>query len=172
MGTFEIDLHGRTWLEAKEEFIAFYNHVLEETGDTIGAQLSVIHGYGSTGEGGLLRKRLRGFLQRFADHLEFVPGEDLDGNPGHTVVAPLQQLPDKDGLLADEIWSYCERPRSRSKVIGRFRRNGAPKVIRAVRSLEKQGRLRRLSGRGQPLYEATRGHPGYPESESLPMAGP
>ena len=50
MGAFEIDLHRRTWLEAQEEFIAFYNHVLEETGDTSGAQLSVIHGYGSTGE--------------------------------------------------------------------------------------------------------------------------
>ena len=94
MGAFEIDLHGRTWLEAQEEFIAFYNHVLEGTGDTTGVQLSVIHGYGSTGEGGVLRKRLRGFLQRFADYLEFVPGEQLDGNPGHTVVAPLQQLPD------------------------------------------------------------------------------
>ncbi len=155
MGTSEIDLHGRTWLEAQEEFIAFYNHVLEESDGASGVQLSVIHGYGSTGEGGILRKRLRGFLERFADHLEFVPGEELDGNSGHTVVAPLQRLPDRDGLLADEIWSYCERPRSKSKVIGKFRRNGAPKVIQAVRSLEKQGRLRRLSGRGQVMYEAT-----------------
>ena len=156
MGTFEIDLHDRTWLEAREEFIAFYNHVLEEAGDSSGVQLSVIHGYGSTGEGGVLRKRLRGFLQRFDDRLEFVPGEHLDGNLGHTVVAPLQRLPDRDGLLADEIWSYCERPRSKSKVIGKFRRSGTPKVIQAVRSLEKQGRLRRLSGRGEVMYEATR----------------
>ena len=156
MGTSEIDLHGRTWLEAREEFIAFYNQVMEESSDSNGVQLSVIHGYGSTGEGGALRKRLRGFLQRFADRLEFVAEEDLDGNPGHTVVAPLQRLPDKDALLADEIWSYCERPRSKSKVVGKFRRNGTPKVIQAVRSLEKQGRLRRLSGRGEVMYEATR----------------
>ena len=155
MGTLEIDLHGRTWLEAQEEFISFYNQVLEESSDSNGAQLSVIHGYGSTGEGGILRKRLHGFLERFADRLEFVAGEDLDGNPGHTVVAPVQLLPDKVGLLADEIWSYCERPRSKSKVIGKFRRNGTPKVIQAIRSLEKQGRLRRLSGRHQVMYEAT-----------------
>ena len=62
MGTRELDLRGRTWSEAIKEFISFYNHALETTDDSHGVQLTIIHGYGSTGEGGAIRKRLRGFL--------------------------------------------------------------------------------------------------------------
>ena len=50
--------------------------------------LDVVHGYGSTGEGGVIRGRLRGFLERHNDCLEFRPGENVDGNQGHTIVIP------------------------------------------------------------------------------------
>ena len=154
MATFEIDLHGHTWLEAQEEFIKFYNGTLDRVDCATHVQLGVIHGYGSTGEGGVIRKRLRRFLQRFGDRLEFLKGEDLDGNRGLTIVTPIKRLPDRGGLLAEAIWEYCERPRSRSKVIGKFRKHGSPKVLQAVKSLEMEGRLTPRRKGAMKMYEA------------------
>ena len=153
MATRELDLHGRTWSEAKAEFIDFYNDALEQDDNVTGSQLTVIHGYGSTGEGGTLRKRLRGLLCRLGGRLEFTLGEDIDGNMGCTIITPLKPILE-DGLLKEEIWDYCQRPRVQSKITGRFRRHGHPKVMQAIRSLERQDRLTKLRRRGRILYES------------------
>lgn len=152
----EIDLHEKTWTEALPEFIAFYNEAVQRAGGGTPARLNVIHGYGSSGSGGVLRKRLRIFLQEQADHdrLEFTSGEYADSNPGHTLVQPLQQLPATHEMLAEEIWAYCERPRTLSKICGKFRRHGAPSVKAAIESLIRQRRLR-MAGKGsRKAYEA------------------
>ena len=81
----ELDCHGKTWAEALAEFIARYNGALQAgSGDT----LDIIHGYGSTGAGGTIRARLRAFLDRYPNRLEWQPGESVDGNQGHTLVRP------------------------------------------------------------------------------------
>ncbi len=134
-----IDFHGKTWAEALTEFLDVYNRTVQTQR---GSRLDVIHGYGSTGTGGALRARFRGFLEKQGQRLLFTPGERLDGNPGHTVVEPVQRLPDTGGLLAEQVWEYCQRPRSQSKITGRFRRHGDPQVMAAIRVLEGQGRLR------------------------------
>ena len=147
MGTFEIDLHGMTWRDSLEDFMRLYEDVIGETsvpGDTL---ITVVHGYGSTGEGGVLRTRLRNFLTRFEEYLEFTPGEQIDGNQGCTIVRPLRRLPDSTELLSEDVWSYCQTPKTRSKIASRFRRHGDPRVIEAIKSLERQGRLRRVHKR-------------------------
>ena len=154
MGHYEIDLHGLTWKESLRTFIEAYNDAFDNAGEPIGVQVRIIHGYGSTGEGGVLRSRLRSFCRRFGDYLEVTAGEEIDGNRGCTVVSPMRRLPDVQDLLAEQIQDYCKRPRSRSKVFGRFRRYGQPHVLQAIRSLEKQGRLRRHNKRGLVMYEA------------------
>ena len=155
MESLNIDLHGLTWPEAQEEFINLYNGALAEAGKNPCGQLHVVHGYGSGGEGGVLRDRIRGLLLRFDDRLEFTPGERLDGNPGITIVTPLKRLPDIGGLLEEEILNYCMRPRSPGKISGKLRRHGSPRIARAIKSLHKQGRLRRLEVRGRIMYEAS-----------------
>lgn len=142
-----IDLHGKTWPEALAEFLDSYNRLARMSGAS-GSSFEIVHGYGSTGTGGVLRRRLRAFLAKYPQCLEFKPGEDIDGNPGHTLVSPLQTLPDTGGVLAEHIWEYCDHPRTFSKIAGRFRRYGDPQVQQAVRSLQKQGRLR-LASRGR-----------------------
>ena len=154
MAANELDLHGRIWSEALKEFIAFYNQSLGRAVNPTGVQLSVIHGYGSTGAGGVVRQRLRSFLERHADRLEFIPGERLDGNQGYTLVKPMKRLPDVDDLLADAILEYCDRPRTRSKIMGKFRSHGQPRIIQAIRSLEKQGRLTAGTAAGPATYVA------------------
>ena len=155
MGTLDIDLHGRTWEEALTAFIDFYNSALEGAGDGSSVRLTVIHGYGSTGEDGILRNRLRGFLRRFDDRLEFTPGEESSMNPGITLVTALEQLPDKRGLLEEAILGYCERPRSLSKITGRSRRHGGPLVAQAIKSLQKEGHLKRVDKLGRTMYETS-----------------
>ena len=135
-----IDLHGKTWSEALAEFIDVYNRTARAA-----VTLDVVHGYGSTGVGGVLRKRFRTFLAKYPHCLRYEHGEDVDGNAGHTLVLPLARLPDTGGLLAEQVWEYCENPRTVSKISGRFRRHGDPQVQQAIRTLQKQGRLRLLS---------------------------
>ena len=137
------------------EFIGVYNEAVSSGEEPSGIEVTVIHGYGSTGEGGVLRDRLRGFLSRFGECLEFTPGEEIDGNQGCTIVKPASHLPDMNDLLAEQIFDYCERARSRSKAMGRFRRHGQPKVMEAIRSLEKQGRLEKRNRRGMVLTRHT-----------------
>ena len=136
-----------------EAFIDFYNNALRSSGGS-GVRLTVVHGYGSSGVGGVLRTRFRAFLQRHEARLEFTPGESVDGNPGQTVVAPFKPLPIAEELLAEQVWEYCERPKTMSKITGKFRRHGQPRVAEAVRLLETQRRLRTTVRGKARVYQA------------------
>ena len=145
-----LDLHGQTWSEALPAFIEAYNGALRRSA----GELEVVHGYGASGVGGVLRKRLRAFLRRHEDRLEFMFGEDVDGNAGVTLVVPREALPEAGDLLAEQVLEYCERPKTQGKIMGKFRRHGAPAVQRAMGMLEREGRLRAVSRRGVRVYEA------------------
>ena len=152
---YSIDFHGKTWADALPEFIALYNRALaEQQAGNGGVTLDVIHGYGATGVGGVLKRRIRGYLARHTERLEFRAGEDVDGNQGHTLVTPALPLPETAELLAEQILEYCETPRAQSKITGRFRRYGDPQTLQAIRSLERQGRLRADPGGKVKRYRA------------------
>jgi hypothetical protein len=148
-----LDLHGMTRNEAHDAFIDFYNGAVGRSGGKPG-RLEVVHGYGSSGTGGILRAWLRGFLERHTSSLEFQPGENVDGNPGHTIIAPLKLLPSTGEQLIEQVWAYCERPRAQSKILGKFRRHGETEVLRAINALEKQQRLRLMHRGALRLYQA------------------
>ena len=147
-----IDLHGRTWSESLVELIDAYNRTLSS--GSLSETLDIVHGYGSSGAGGTMRVRVRSFLATHAHRLEYVTGEDADANPGHTVVLPIEPLPEVGDLLAEEVLEYCETPRTQSKIAGKFRRHGDPRVMQAIRTLEKQGRLRTVAKGRNKAYEA------------------
>jgi len=148
-----LDLHGLTWAEAEASFIEFYNQTIRQAGKDA-VRLDVVHGYGSTGTGGVLGIRLRKFLGRNESRLDFQTGEKVDGNPGHTVVVPLKPLPYLREQLSQDIWDFCDRPRSQSKIIGKFRRHGEPVVLSTIKTLEKQKRLRPSNQGAHKLYQA------------------
>ena len=147
-----IDLHGMTWSEGLTELIAMYNRTLAAGSSS--EILDVVHGYGSSGTGGSMRSRVRSLLAAHGDRLEFKPGEESDGNPGHTLVVPIRPLPEVADLLAEQVLEYCETARTQSKITGKFRRYGDPRVIQAIRSLERQGRLRAVTRGRNKAYEA------------------
>lgn len=150
-----IDLHEMTWHEALPEFIAFYNEALQRAAGSPAGSLNVIHGYGSTGAGGVLRKRLRLFLKEHESQgrLEFTPGEYVDANLGHTLVQPIQPLPVAHEMLADEILAYCANPRTLSKICGKFRRHSEPAVKAAVESLIRSRRLQAVGKGSRKMYK-------------------
>lgn len=145
----ELDVHGLTWVEALAAFKEAYASVLQQPAGA-GRAVAVIHGYGSTTEGrSVIKQRLRGYLARQGARLEYTPGEDLDGNPGHTLVTAVRPLPDDAEELEERILDYCQQPRPLQSIAGEFRRYGAPKVQQAVKALQAQPPLLRKFSKGR-----------------------
>src|ERR1035437_7948549 len=83
--TRSIDLHNFTVAEALREFVRFYNACVKSG---YRGRLEVIHGYGSTGAGGVIREELRKYLKAHSGTFgEFLAGESLR-NPGVTILYP------------------------------------------------------------------------------------
>ncbi len=118
--------------------------------------IEVIHGYGSSGEGGIIRTRLRAYLKANAAHLDFRTGEQIDGNPGYTLVYPRHPLPDEKNSLQEEILRYCTTPRSEEKIAGKFRRYGEPAVKDSLKLLQQQGSLTALYKGGYKCYQVSK----------------
>jgi dsDNA-specific endonuclease/ATPase MutS2 len=84
-----IDLHERTVAGAIREFVRFYNSCVRSG---YRGRLEVIHGYGSSGSGGVIREELRKFLKAHEETFgEFLSGESLR-NPGVTILYPRETL--------------------------------------------------------------------------------
>ncbi|NSW52689.1 MAG: Smr/MutS family protein [Anaerolineae bacterium] len=146
----KIDLHGMTVKEALDTFTAYYNAQLARNDRS---EIEVVHGYGSSGEGGEIRKRLRRLLEGHPARVEFRAAERFSTNPGATYVKPILPLPTAADQLQSEILAYCENARTESKVIGKFRRYGDKQVKDALQSLVKEGLLRRFPKGAYIHYE-------------------
>ena len=137
-----LDLHGCSVPEALELFASHYNARLER-GDR--SPFHVVHGWGSTGEGGTIRTAV---LRMLESNREYLLHEADPFNPGRTLVKPRLRLPSGAGIIAGEILAFCEGGKTESKVLGRFRRHGDMNVKQTLRKLVKEGRLtRRTRGR-------------------------
>lgn len=147
----KLDLHHHTVREAIAAFVRFYNAQFTQSQP---AEFEVVHGYGSSGEGGKIRKRLRRFLEAQGNKLRMRKGEHVSGNPGVTYVTPLQPLPSGSDQLENEILAYCETARSEAKIIGKFRKEGQPKIKQTLKRMVKAGTLRRFYKGAYPHYQA------------------
>jgi hypothetical protein len=145
----EVDLHDHTWDEAVRVFVDFYNQHMR-TGSR--APLRVIHGYGSTGREGTIRRKLRSFLGEAAASLDWKPGEDLEGNAGVTIVYPRKILPAPADQLAREILAFCSIPRTESKIAVKFRTYGPREIKEAIRSLVRQGQMKEIIKASRQTY--------------------
>ena len=148
----KIDLHGYKVKEALEAFTAFYNDQLAR-GDR--SEIEVVHGYGSSGEGGEIRKRLHARLERHRKQLSYVPGERRSPyNPGVTFVKPLDPLPGAEDALQQDILIYCQQARTESKILNKFRSAGDRQVKEALQSLLKADLLERVQIKSYPAYQS------------------
>ena len=145
----ELDLHGRTSDEALRVFVQVYNqHVRRGSRES----LRVIHGYGSTGEGGKIRRKIRAFLETADANLEWKCGEDVEGNPGLTIVYPGQALPSLENELASKMLHFCSIPRTESKIAAEFRKYSPREIKLVIRTLVRQGRIQEVLKGGRQTY--------------------
>ncbi|MGC9158546.1 MAG: Smr/MutS family protein [Terracidiphilus sp.] len=130
-----IDLHNHTVPEALGEFARFYNDCVRSG---YRGRIEVIHGYGSTGAGGAIRRELRRYL---AAHVEtfgqFLPGDSL-GNPGITIIYPQKLLPSAPNgpsgapLLnpaQEAIRRFCDEAKSRERILAKLRGRFGDRVL-------------------------------------------
>jgi len=103
-----IDLHGLTVDEALAAFVEHYNSRVRSGR---GGCIKVVHGYGSSGEGGVIRGRLLRLLASHADKLRYEDGQQY-GNPGWTLVYPGELLPGRQDTLDHRILGLCQEPKS------------------------------------------------------------
>ena len=146
----DLDLHGFTTAEAIEQFVQYYNVRVDN--NQYGCW-KVIHGYGSSGEGGAIRIKLRAFLDQHLDKLQYEAGDDY-GDPGWTWVYPKFRLPDQRERMATAILRYCSEGKTEEKILREFGKMGEVLVKRAIRSLAKQGKLKVMNKASKVLYQA------------------
>lgn len=147
----EVDLHDLTTDEALRVFVEFYN---KRTRGASRDPFRVIHGYGSSGEGGKIRRKLRAFLESAAECLDWRSGEDFEGNSGVTIVFPRTVLPSIEDQLAADIVKFCATPRTESKIAGEFRKHGPREIKQAIRGLVRQGQIKEVVKGGTTTYTA------------------
>lgn len=148
----EIDLHGFLVADAIDTFVAYYNDRVHG-GDY--SRILVIHGYGSTGEGGKIRVRLRSFLESHQDFLSFEFGEHIGGgNLGNTFVFPRRALPSPIDALSKEILEYCRVPKTKSKIAGKFHLAGEAGIQACLQRLERKKLLAVTYKGSHKLYQA------------------
>ena len=104
----EIDLHGYTAIEAIEIFVNYYNRNFSSGNKS---SISVIHGYGSSGVGGVIKSSFQKFLLSNSDYFSFQ-----------------RKLPSDANLLTSEMIEFCSNGKTESKILGKFRRYGDLKV--------------------------------------------
>ena len=144
----KLDLHGLTVGAAIERFVNDYNARVKC------GQLGcweVIHGYGSSGEGGVIRSKLRALLEQHRDKLKYEAGDQY-GNPGWTWVYPKTKLPNHQEQLATSIRDFCSTPKSEEKILHEFAKENGLKVKEAIRIQMKLGLLKTLNKNGRSHY--------------------
>jgi hypothetical protein len=148
--TDDLDLHGFTVAESIELFVQQYNCRVDDNQYDC---WKVIHGYGSTGEGGVIRVKLRAFLDEHLDKLRYEAGDDY-GDPGWTFVYAKVHLPDQRERMAAAILSFCSEGKSEEKILREFAKLGEVQVKQAVHSLARQGKLKTVNKGTKVLYRA------------------
>jgi len=131
-----IDLHELNSLNAIEQFIKYYN---ERVKKKLYGEIEIIHGYGSTGQGGVIKRKLHKLFNDNLKKLSYKPGEDFSLNPGITMVKPKLLLPEASNILFNEILDFAsDNPKSLEKITGKFRKYSTPVVTDAIKALVKK----------------------------------
>lgn len=91
MADAKIDLHGLREREALSKFVRDYNsYVRSGRRDPI----QIVHGYGSSGHGGVIQRAIRTYISANLDRFDGVVDGNLLANPGVTLVYPKRLLPE------------------------------------------------------------------------------
>lgn len=141
-----IDLHG---LSPSAAVAQVAREIRQRTTHGQRGKLMIVHGYGSSGRGGVLRDHVRRWLTE--QGIDFLRGELAGRNPGVTTVlldsagrtaSPAAVPPAAADDLPAAILALCAVPQPMDKLAGKLRRHGDVVVRHAIDRLVKSGALR------------------------------
>ena len=133
----EVDLHGLTVQEGLATLVQKYNSFVSSSP----CELRVIHGYGSGGSGGVLKRKVRAFL-RSAGVSFFTERDEIRCNLGQTLVIVGSEKIHVAQGLEQNILDFCAVPKTKEKIFSKFHKSGVDVVQTAFSSLVKSGLLR------------------------------
>lgn len=132
----EIDLHDKNVNEAINYFMQKYN---EHLSNGFKSQITVIHGYGSSGVGGKIKNRFKELSEAYRGYFKV----SYTSNLGITLVQPKKPLPVSNFLFEKELLEFCsETPKSISKIQNKFFKNhDNSEIKKTINNLIKKGAL-------------------------------
>ncbi len=136
-----IDLHNMNYYEAIRHFVRRYNELLKSGRIEV---IEVVHGYGASGKGGVIKRKLQAYLKEHRDYLDFEFNSSSKGiNQGCTLVLPKRILPELKDILENDILDFCSNtPKTMEKITGYlYKKYEEKKIKETVRSLTKKGEL-------------------------------
>lgn len=145
-----VDLHGFTVDDAIREFVRRCNTLFKGgyRGDIV-----VVHGYGSSGQGGAIKERLKGFLSRHADFFD-APAWNT-GNPGATMLRQLKLLPAaKAGGMHQQILDFLVSAKTEPKILARFHSRPMKEIRAILQELRRDGLIAETQRNGQKAWLA------------------
>lgn len=142
-----IDLHHMNRNEAIRFFIDKYNEAVRSGRK----EITVIHGYGSSGRGGVIKKELLNFFDLHSSYLSYT----VDSNPGATLVFPTRIINELEDLISIEVLEFCNRsPKSMEKIKGNFFKKYTNQEINScVKKLIKKGYLNATLKKNGEVYQ-------------------
>ncbi len=143
-----IDLHHMNRNEAIRFFIDKYNEIL---GKGHRGEIEVIHGYGSSGKGGIIKKEFKEFLLKHKDYLDY----EVDVNPGMTRVYPKKKINDVLDIISQDILEFCTgTPRSLDKIKNNFfKKYRVQEINSCVKRLVKKGELEKILKKNGDVFK-------------------
>jgi len=147
-----IDLHGLTVDEAMARFIQFYNDCIKHGYQ---GRIEVVHGYGSSGQGGAILRVLRAYLDENSTKFDNILHGDVIGNPGITVLIPKDSLAEPETPVCESIRRFCKTPKSEQRILAKLRGRFGDRLIREeIREMMNRGQLRIVRSGNKLSYES------------------
>ncbi len=132
----EVDLHGLTVQEGLATLVQKYNSLVGSPH----CELVVVHGYGSGGSDGILKRKVRAFLKSVGVKF-FTEKDGVRCNLGQTLVVVGSEKISVAQGLEQKILDFCENPKTKEKIFSKFHKSGVEVVQTAFSSLVKSGLL-------------------------------
>lgn len=142
-----IDLHHLTVNEALDTLIQKYNEIYKSG---YRGKIEVIHGYGSSGKGGKIKKEVKKLVESNKNSF----GIEYNSNPGITILLPQKPIPPRIDILSKEILDFCkDNGKSLSKIEAKFfRKYKVEDIKKSVKYLLKVDLLREDTSKKERIY--------------------
>lgn len=138
MNKYDIAHNKETVYEAMVKFVSIFNAQAKKN---YMKPFSIVHGYGSSGEGGRIKKALYDYLNLHKPACR-ISAE----NQGTSIIMPRKQLPDYISIIDEYILEICTAPKPLNKIIGlvfkKYRSFTETSIQKRLNLLIKQGKLR------------------------------